>query len=113
MHMNKVDHLFCTNINRKNLYKCISGSSKIIEGEYFSIFYNNSQSDIFGGPITALMEGNMKKFFILNGDHIQGYAIAAKNGYYSCLDYFVKNIKSMNTISDIPEDMELYAYIQK
>lgn len=54
-----------------------------------------------GDVTTALVLGQMQKFFILNGDHRAGYtAAAAEGGFEKCLEYFKKNPGLVNKYSE-------------
>ncbi len=83
----------------------ISGESEAIvefEGkEYggFYISYNFSRYD-YGCPTTALVLGQMQKFFILKGDYRKQYADIFDKGFYECLSYFKDNISNAHEYSD-------------
>lgn len=72
---------------------------KTYEGFYVS--YNSHDRDSYGDVTTALVLGQMEKFFILNGDHRAGYtAAAAEGGFEKCLEYFKKNPGLVNKYSE-------------
>lgn len=68
----------------------------------FCISYNCVDSDIYGGPVTALVLYTTKKVYILNGDHRSEYQSRIKNGLEDCMTYFKSRIRLMNGRSDIP-----------
>lgn len=76
----------------------IEMDSKTYEGFYIS--YNNYDIDIYGCKTTALVLGQMQKFFILNGDHRKQYIGLIKQGFQSCLSYYKDNIENANKFSD-------------
>ena len=68
----------------------------------FYISYNNYDTGIYGCDTTALVIGQMEKFFILKGDHRKLYDDLANAGFRACLKYFFDNIDVMHRFSDIP-----------
>jgi hypothetical protein len=70
------------------------------DGESFYISYNKHDSRIYGGDTTALVKGQMEKFYILNGDHRAEYAALIPSGFSACLDYFKANAAKINKFSD-------------
>lgn len=70
------------------------------EYEGFYISYNSYDAHIYGSDTTALVLGQMQKFFILNGNHIENYKKIAKMGFFKCLEYFLENIEQTNKFSD-------------
>lgn len=114
-----------TNINKNNLkgssvsvdnykgvplvnYNSIIGESdsqieidgKIYDGFYVS--YNSYDIAIYGDITTALVVGQMQKFYILNGDHREEYAKIINDGFEKCMGYFKENINQINKNSDRP-----------
>ena len=73
-------------------------NGKIYDGFYVS--YNGYDITIYGDVTTALVVGQMQKFYILNGDHRKEYSRIIKNGFAYCMDYFKKNIEKINKNSD-------------
>ena len=71
---------------------------KTYDGFYVS--YNSYDIAIYGDVTTALVVGQMQKFYILNGDHRKEYAEIIEDGFNKCLDYFKKNIDKINKNSD-------------
>jgi len=57
----------------------IEVDSKLYEGFYVS--YNDNDIDVYGCKTTALVLGQMQRFFILNGDHRKQYAEIIKHGF--------------------------------
>ncbi|MGG1263817.1 hypothetical protein [Brevibacillus laterosporus] len=72
--------------------------SKIYEGFYIS--YNNYDIYIYGCATTALVLGQMQKFYILNGDHRKQYVEIIEQGFDKCLSYFNDNVNNINKYSD-------------
>lgn len=67
----------------------------------FYVSYNSHDVDIYGDVTTALVLGQMQKYFILNGDHRAEYARIIKSGFKRCIEYFVNNADKINRYSDI------------
>lgn len=70
------------------------------EKEDFYISYNNRDIGTYGSDTTALVKGEMEKFYILNGDHRKAYAELADKGFDSCMEYFISNKHLMNKYSE-------------
>ena len=70
------------------------------EADGFYISYNNHDVAIYGSDTTALVVGQMEKFYILNGDHRAAYSALIEKGFDACLDYFAGNLSAMNEFSD-------------
>lgn len=66
----------------------------------YYISYNSYDIDIYGADTTALVLGQMQKFFILNGDHCGNYKKLAHLGFSKCFDYYKKHIQESNLFSD-------------
>lgn len=73
---------------------------KIYKG--FCVSYNSYDVAIYGDVTTALVLGQMQKFYILNGNHSEEYAKIIKDGFEKCMEYFEKNINQINKYSDRP-----------
>lgn len=71
---------------------------KVYEGFYIS--YNNYDIAHYGCNTTALVLGQMQKFYILNGDHRKQYAKIIDQGFDKCLSYYKDNINNANKYSD-------------
>jgi hypothetical protein len=71
---------------------------KIYEG--FFISYNNYDINLYGCITTALVLGQMQKFYILNGDHRKQYEEIIEQGFHKCLSYYKDNINNANKYSD-------------
>ncbi|MBO5019781.1 MAG: hypothetical protein J6D52_03850 [Clostridia bacterium] len=82
----------------------IEVDGKIYDGFYVS--YNSYDIAIYGDVTTALVLGQMQKFYILNGDHREGYKKLISAGFEKCMEYFIKNISLINKNSDKPEIKE-------
>lgn len=77
-----------------------SRPNTIINGDGFYISYNNVDTDIYGSDTTALVIGQMEKFYILNGDHRAIYRDLIGSGLNACLSYFSSNQADLNKRSD-------------
>ncbi len=66
----------------------------------FYISYNNYDTHIYGCDTTALVVGQMEKFFILNGDHREAYDKLSDQGFDACLKYFIDNSDSISKYSE-------------
>lgn len=71
---------------------------KIYDGFYVS--YNNYDINIYGDVTTALVLGQMEKFFILNGNHTEEYKKLIDCGFAECLEYFNSHTEQVNKFSD-------------
>jgi len=66
----------------------------------FYVSYNNHDRRIYGCKTTALVLGQMQKFFILNGNHTKQYNELIPQGFEACLQYYKDNIDQSNKYSD-------------
>jgi hypothetical protein len=73
--------------------------SKIYTGFYIS--YNDKDIAGYGCDTTALVVGQMEKFYILNGDHRNQYLNIIDQGIDRCLEYFKENVGERNKHSDV------------
>jgi hypothetical protein len=73
--------------------------NKVYKGFYIS--YNDKDIADYGCDTTAIVIGQMEKFYILNGDHRKEYSNIVDQGINKCLEYFEKNIDKRNKHSDI------------
>lgn len=62
--------------------------NSVIDGQGFYVSHNNHDHAIYGGETTALVLGQMERFYILKGDHRKAYAALIGQGFEVCLDYF-------------------------
>lgn len=74
----------------------------VLNGEGFCISYNDYDTGIYGSDTTALVFGQMEKFYVLNGDHRENYESLISKGFEACLDYFKANTDKMNKYSEKP-----------
>jgi hypothetical protein len=70
-----------------------------LHGEGFYVSYNNSRRD-YGCVTTALVTGQMEKFYILKGDHREQYAELVGKGLDECLAYFKAHLDEAHDYSD-------------
>lgn len=71
---------------------------KVYDGFYVS--YNNYDIAIYGDVTTALVLGQMQKFYILTGNHSNQYKELINQGFFKCLDCFKSNINQAHIYSD-------------
>ena len=71
---------------------------KVYDGFYVS--FNNYDIAIYGDVTTALVLGQMQKFYILTGNHSKQYKKLISQGFFKCLDYFKANINQAHINSD-------------
>lgn len=69
-------------------------------GDGLYVSYNDRDAGIYGSDTTALVVGQMQKFYILNGDHRAAYAPLIVRGLDACLDYFRANLSVASRFSD-------------
>jgi hypothetical protein len=86
-------------------FRVVSGvpfsiANYVYEGEEFFISYNDIDSGYYGCDTTALVVGQMRHFYILNGDHRMSYCSLIPLGFAACFEYFNKNRELMNKYSD-------------
>ena len=80
--------------NEKVEYK-----GKTYDGFYIS--YNDYDVDIYESDTTALVLGQMKEFFILDGNHIEEYKKLNGEPFSAYLDYFYKNEEFINDFTTV------------
>lgn len=78
----------------------LSVPNYVLDGDGFYVSYNDRDVRIYGAVTTALVKGQMEKFFILKGDHRQAYAPLLAKGFDACLDYFKSLTQSQHPFSD-------------
>lgn len=66
------------------------------KGYYIS--YNSRDSAIYGSDTTALVIGQMERFYILTGDHVEEYQKCS--GLDECLAYFKAHQSEIAKYSD-------------
>jgi len=74
--------------------------SSVKEYNGYYISYNTYDINIYGSITTALVKGQMEKFFILDGDHRNQYDLLKDKGFSACLEYFNNNISLKNKHSN-------------
>ena len=72
------------------------------QGNGFYISYNDRDVRTYGDTTTALVLNQGEAFYILNGDHRDGYAPLLSLGFDACMDYFRRNLDQRNKFSDAP-----------
>lgn len=71
-------------------------------GVGFHLSYNDVDTDeaAYGSVTTALVVGNMERFYILSGDHRPGLADRVPLGLEACLEYVLAHADQLNKRSD-------------
>lgn len=92
IHVVSYNNVFCATEDK------VEFEGKIYDGFYIS--YNDYDLDVYGDVTTALVLGQMEKFYILNGNHTEAYRKLFNDGFYACFDYFKKNKKQISRFSD-------------
>lgn len=72
----------------------------VTDRDEFYISFNNVDTSIYGNDTTALVFGNMERFYILNGDHRKEYSML--KDFNACFEYFKENINQINKFSEKP-----------
>ena len=75
----------------------------VIDGDGFYVSFNDVDLSIYGSETTALVLGQMEKFFILKGDHRVQYELLIPQGFDACFSYFRSN-SQLHHHSDNIED---------
>lgn len=72
------------------------------EYDGFYISHNSSAAgkEIYGSETTALVLGQMEKFFVLNDNHCTPLEKLAKESLDDCINYVRKNKNKLNELSD-------------
>jgi len=96
VHMGHIFYEDCSVVNESD--QVIELDGKTYNGFYIS--YNSYDIATYGDVTTALVLGQMQKFYILNGDHRKQYEEIIEQGFYKCLEYFKNNINQAHDNSD-------------
>ena len=72
----------------------------IAQGDDFYVSYNDCDVAIYGCATTALVVGQMERFYILKGDHRARYAPLICQGFAACLSYFKQHLEEAHEHSD-------------
>lgn len=72
----------------------------VTEGSGFYVSYNQVDAAIYGCDTTALVVGQMERFYILKGDHRKQYQPLIPSGLAACLAYYQENLKDSHPYSD-------------
>ena len=70
------------------------------QGDDFYVSYNDHDYEIYGSDTTALVRGQMERFYILDGDHRAAYRDLIPQGMAACMAYYRENIALSNRRSD-------------
>ncbi len=84
----------------------LSIPNETIDADGFYVSYNDTDYDIYGSDTTALVFGQMERFFILKGDHRRQYLDLMQHGFHACLDYY--KTQPAHHRSDSVDDPILY-----
>ncbi len=76
----------------------------VLDGDGFYVSYNDRDTHVYGCDTTALVVGQMERFYILNGDHRTQYAALVGAGLHACLAYFEDHLHQANHRSDVIEN---------
>ena len=73
------------------------------DGKVFNGFYvsYNYETRTYGCVTTALVVGQMEKFYILKGDHRAAYDALVSQGFDKCFEYYKANIAESHNYSDL------------
>lgn len=74
--------------------------NRVTQAAGFYVSYNDHDTSIYGSDTTALVLGQMERFYILKGDHRQAYAKLIPCGFEACLSYFKCNFDQAHPYSD-------------
>lgn len=77
----------------------IEMDGNVYDGFYIS--YNSRDTNIYRSDTTALVLGQMQKFYILNGNHAEAYKKIAREGFQKCMEYFLEHAEKVNNYSDL------------
>lgn len=81
--------------------------NSVMDGVGFYVSYNDHDISVYGCDTTALVVGQMTKFFILKGDHRAQYSRLIGHGLEACMSYFKAHLAERHNHSDqLPEDGE-------
>lgn len=78
----------------------LSVPNYVLDADGFYVSYNDRDVSIYGGVTTALVLGQMERFYILKGDHRKAYAPLLAAGFDACLDYFKSQAHDQHPFSD-------------
>lgn len=70
----------------------------IVESMDHYISWNFADHEYYGSDTTAIVIGQMQRFYILNGDHRK--ALSNKT-FLECIAYFSENSQAINCKSDV------------
>lgn len=71
----------------------------VIQKKDYYISLNQHDLNIYGDITTAIVVGQMEKFYILNGNHVEHYN--RLKTLQDCLQYFKEQKNKINKYSDI------------
>jgi hypothetical protein len=71
-----------------------------MDGAGFYVSHNDHDTAIYGCETTALVLGQMERFYLLKGDHRRQYAERLALGFEACLDYYRANLADAHSFSD-------------
>lgn len=68
-----------------------------IDSKDHYLSYNFGDRYIYGSDTTAIVIGQMQRFYILNGNHMKELE---KKSFEECIEYFLQNKDSINKYSN-------------
>jgi hypothetical protein len=77
----------------------IPAPNTVLGGDGFYVSYNPDPRD-YGSDTTALVVGQMERFYVLVGDHRAQYAELVDHGFDACLAYFQGHLDQAHRFSD-------------
>jgi len=90
--------------NNQNDVTMITDTPIIYGDKEFGGFYIShlpySPNGDYGCETTALVLGQMQRFFILKGDHRKQFAEVFDKGFTACFKYYCDNIQLSHSFSD-------------
>lgn len=75
--------------------------NQVTNGGDFYISHNTVDSSIYGGETTALVWGQMQRFFILKGNHVAQYEALLGDGWDACVGYYRDQSEAWHANSDV------------
>jgi len=90
-------------------FSALTPPNKVLNDSPDALFYVSYLSDEgwYGSDTTALVVGQMQRFYILNGDFREQYSELIPQGFKACYDFFKDNLEHRNEKNrDIIEPLE-------
>lgn len=71
----------------------------VVDAGAFYVSYNDHDIGVYGCDTTALVFGQMERFYILKGDHRRQYAPLIPQGFEACVAYFKEHFDQAHRFS--------------